>query len=70
MNIIVDILNGEGSLINRTTAELASSANDQTSAVYEYSVWASLGEKLFFLPWDPRYIFWIDVLALVFYSNQ
>ena len=55
MGIVVDILNGEGMVMHSTNAKLASSANDQMTAVYEYSVWANLGEKLTFLPTDPRY---------------
>lgn len=54
-NLIVDILNSEGSLIDSTTSRLASGGNDQTSgAVYEYSTWVNLGEKLIFVPRDPR----------------
>ncbi|KAL9435513.1 hypothetical protein AB3S75_021731 [Citrus x aurantiifolia] len=54
-NIIVDILNGDGSISNRTTATLISPANDQTSyAVYEFSLWANLGDQLTFVPRDPR----------------
>lgn len=56
-NLIVDILNSEGSLIDSTTSRLASSGNDQTSgALYEYSTWVNLGEKLIFVPRDPRYV--------------
>lgn len=56
-NVIVNIFNGEVILVDKTTAVLASSANDQTNnAVYEYSVWANLGEKLTFVPLDPRYM--------------
>ncbi|XWS31841.1 hypothetical protein CRYUN_Cryun23aG0110800 [Craigia yunnanensis] len=54
VGIVVDILNGEGTVMHSTNAKLASSANDQMTAVYEYSVWANLGEKLTFLPTDPR----------------
>ncbi|XVF72762.1 hypothetical protein PTKIN_Ptkin12aG0146400 [Pterospermum kingtungense] len=55
LGIVVDILNGEGTVMHSTDAKLASSANDQiNTAVYEYSVWANLGEKLSFLPKDPR----------------
>ncbi|XP_058008575.1 uncharacterized protein LOC110645700 isoform X2 [Hevea brasiliensis] len=52
-NIIVDILNSGGSAIDGTIANLASS--DQTSiALYEYSLWANLGQKLTFVPRDSR----------------
>ncbi|XP_021279934.1 nodal modulator 1 [Herrania umbratica] len=55
VSIVVDILNGEGMVMHSTNANLASSVNDQIrTAVYEYSVWANLGEKLTFLPRDPR----------------
>ncbi|OMO63992.1 hypothetical protein CCACVL1_22113, partial [Corchorus capsularis] len=55
VNIVVDILNGEGMIMHSTNAKLASSANDQIrTAVYEYSVWANLGEMLTLLPRDPR----------------
>ncbi|XP_022770793.1 nodal modulator 1 isoform X1 [Durio zibethinus] len=55
VGIVVDILNGEGTVMHSTNAKLASSANDQImTAVYQFSVWANLGEKLTFLPMDPR----------------
>ncbi|KAB5569531.1 hypothetical protein DKX38_003324 [Salix brachista] len=54
-NIIVDILNSEGNLFDGTAASLVSHEDDQTgSALFEYSVWANLGEKLTFVPRDPR----------------
>lgn len=54
-NVIVNIFNGEGILVDKTTAVLTSSSNDQTgNTVYEYSLWANLGEKLTFVPLDPR----------------
>ncbi|KAL5561032.1 hypothetical protein UlMin_030779 [Ulmus minor] len=54
-NIIVDILNKEGSSIDKTTATLTSSGIEQTTgALYEYSTWASLGEERIFVPQDPR----------------
>lgn len=54
-NIIVDILNSEGNLFDGTAAILVSHEDDQTgSALFEYSVWANLGEKLTFVPRDPR----------------
>lgn len=56
-NLIVDILNSEGNPVYSTESRLTSSGNGQTSgALYEYSTWASLGEKLVFVPRDPRYI--------------
>ncbi|EXB28568.1 hypothetical protein L484_009727 [Morus notabilis] len=54
-NLIVDILNSEGNPVYSTESRLTSSGNGQTSgALYEYSTWASLGEKLVFVPRDPR----------------
>lgn len=47
----MDILNKEGSIVDTATSGLISSG-----AQYEYSVWANLGEKLVFVPRDPRYI--------------
>lgn len=56
-NFIVDILNSGGSFLDSTTSKLAFRGNDQTmSAVYEYSIWANLGEELVLVPRDPRYI--------------
>lgn len=57
-SIIVDIMNREGMVIDDTTASLASGGSVQTRAVvYEYSVWANLGEKLTFVPRDSRYAY-------------
>ncbi|XP_050236465.1 uncharacterized protein LOC126686455 [Mercurialis annua] len=54
-SLAVDILNSDGNVVDGTTADLASSAIDQTStALYEYSVWVNLGEKLTFVPRDSR----------------
>ncbi|KAF3436558.1 hypothetical protein FNV43_RR23650 [Rhamnella rubrinervis] len=54
-NFVVDILNSGGSFLDSTTSRLTSEANDQTNvAVYEYSVWANLGEELVFVPRDTR----------------
>ncbi|WCJ22340.1 Carbohydrate-binding-like fold [Euphorbia peplus] len=52
-NIVVDMLNSEGSIVDGTAA--ISSGSDQTStAFYEYSVWASFGQKFNFVPRDSR----------------
>lgn len=66
-NFIVDILSSGGSIIDGTTARLTSSENDQSAAVYEYSVWANLEEKLTFVPRDSRCIVfsYCLVIALV-----
>ncbi|KAF4370085.1 uncharacterized protein LOC115708837 [Cannabis sativa] len=53
-NFIVDILNSEGSLIDSAISRLSSSGDETSGALYEYSTWASLGEKLIFVPRDPR----------------
>ena len=53
----MEVLNSDGTVSGGTHAGLVSSENDQTSgSVYEYSVWANLGEKLTFVPSDARYI--------------
>lgn len=57
-NIVVDIKHDGTGVIDYTTATLKSHAKDQTeTAIFEYSVWANLGEKLTFVPWDSRYIY-------------
>ncbi|XP_044493042.1 nodal modulator 1 isoform X2 [Mangifera indica] len=67
-NVIVNIFNGEGILVDKTTAVLTSSSNDQTgNTVYEYSLWANLGEKLTFVPLDPRNN---EARKLLFYPRQ
>ncbi|XP_028797029.1 nodal modulator 1 isoform X2 [Neltuma alba] len=54
-NMIVDIQNGGASVIDAAKAILSSDGKDETStAIYEYSVWANPGEKLTFIPRDPR----------------
>ncbi|XP_034210549.1 nodal modulator 1 isoform X2 [Prunus dulcis] len=66
-NFIVDILSSGGSIIDGTTARLTSSENDQSAAVYEYSVWANLGEKLTFVPRDSRNN---EMGKILFYPKQ
>ncbi|BFG23849.1 hypothetical protein CerSpe_101230 [Prunus speciosa] len=66
-NFIVDILSSGGSIIDGTTARLTSSENDQSAAVYEYSVWANLGEKLTFIPQDSRNN---EMGKILFYPKQ
>lgn len=57
-NILVGILDCEGTLLNGTSARLVPAENDKASAaVFEYSVWANPGEKLTFAPQDSRYIY-------------
>lgn len=57
-NIVVNIQNDGADVIDSATAILKSHANDQTNtAIFEYSVWANLGEKLTFVPQDSRYIY-------------
>ncbi|XP_027924979.1 nodal modulator 1 [Vigna unguiculata] len=53
--IVVDIKHDGAGVIDQATATLKSHAKDQTdTAIFEYSVWANLGEKLTFVPWDSR----------------
>ncbi|KAG7635346.1 unnamed protein product [Arabidopsis thaliana] len=49
-NFIVDIQDKKGNVINTIAAKLASDG----SGVYEYYTWASLGEKISFVPQDSR----------------
>ncbi|XP_059659411.1 uncharacterized protein LOC132306162 [Cornus florida] len=51
-DILVDILNNEGTIVDGTNARLEASGNDQY--VYKYSIWANPGEKLTFVPQDSR----------------
>lgn len=54
-SILLNIVGEDGSLIDNTEAKLTLEANDPlNSALYEYSVWASSGEKLTFVPVDSR----------------
>ncbi|KAL6979629.1 hypothetical protein U1Q18_021284 [Sarracenia purpurea var. burkii] len=63
-NMLVNIVNNEGILLEGTIARLVTTGDDQASAaVYEYSVWANPGEKLTFTPQDSRYIY-IVVISL------
>ncbi|XP_027348835.1 nodal modulator 1 isoform X2 [Abrus precatorius] len=52
-NIVVDIHHDGAGDIDHATATLKSHEKDQT-AIFEYSFWANLGEKLTFVPWDSR----------------
>ncbi|KAJ8899145.1 hypothetical protein K2173_011142 [Erythroxylum novogranatense] len=66
-NIPIDIVDGEGSLIDSTAATIASSTSDQMhSAVYEYSVWSTLGAKQIFIPQDSRN----DREQILFYPRE
>ncbi|KAL6962969.1 hypothetical protein U1Q18_037935 [Sarracenia purpurea var. burkii] len=54
-NMLVNIVNNEGMLLEGTTARLVTTGDDQASAAaYEYSVWTNPGEKLTFTPQDSR----------------
>nr|KYP47590.1 Nodal modulator 1 [Cajanus cajan] len=54
-NIVVDIKHDRAGVNDYATATLKSHAKDQTdTAIFEYSVWANLGEKLTFVPRDSR----------------
>lgn len=57
-SIVVDVYHDGAGVIDKATAILKSHGKDQTdAAVFEYSVWANLGEKLTFVPRDSRYIY-------------
>ncbi|KAJ4969122.1 hypothetical protein NE237_015823 [Protea cynaroides] len=53
-NIVVDVQNNDGVVSEASTPVLKSDGNDQSNVVYEYSVWANLGENLAFVPRDSR----------------
>ncbi|KAA8549068.1 hypothetical protein F0562_000752 [Nyssa sinensis] len=54
-NILVEMLNNEGTVVDGTNARLVTRENDQSgAAVYEYSVWANPGENLAFVPQDSQ----------------
>ncbi|KAI7745608.1 hypothetical protein M8C21_033454 [Ambrosia artemisiifolia] len=54
-NLVVDILNDEGTVIDGTTAKLIVNEKEQSNTgLYEYKVWANPGEKLTFAPRDIR----------------
>lgn len=58
--IVVDIKHDGAGVIDHAIATLKSHAKDQTdTAIFEYSVWGNLGEKLTFVPWDSRYLYLI-----------
>ncbi|KAI3940108.1 hypothetical protein MKW92_014647 [Papaver armeniacum] len=67
-NIVVDILNSDGEVFDASLASLVSDGNAQTStAVYEYSVWANLGDVLTFVPRDSRNT---DGKKILFYPKE
>ncbi|KAG4913760.1 hypothetical protein AAZX31_19G204100 [Glycine max] len=54
-SIVVDIKHDRTGVIDYATAILKSHVKDETgAAIFEYSVWANLGEKLTFVPQDSR----------------
>ncbi|KAF5820309.1 putative carboxypeptidase-like, regulatory domain superfamily, immunoglobulin-like protein [Helianthus annuus] len=53
-NLVVDILNDEGTIIDGTTAKFVNENEQSNKALYEYKVWANPGEKLTFAPRDIR----------------
>lgn len=56
-NIQVDILDTENSVVGGITASPVHSEFDQSAtAVYEYSTWATPGDKFIFVPRDSRYV--------------
>ncbi|KAF9619797.1 hypothetical protein IFM89_009319 [Coptis chinensis] len=67
-NIIVDTFSPDGSFISANPARLISTGSDITSSpVYEYSIWANLGDKLTFVPRDSRNG---EVKKILFYPRQ
>lgn len=62
-NIQVDILDTTNSVIGGITASPAHGEFDQsTTAVYEYSTWATPGDKFIFVPRDSRYVIIVVVV--------
>ncbi|KAG5072994.1 hypothetical protein JHK86_008205 [Glycine max] len=54
-NIVVDIKHDGAGVIDYATATFKSHSKDQMeAAIFEYSVWTNLGEKLTFIPRDSR----------------
>ncbi|XP_076883578.1 uncharacterized protein LOC143532402 [Bidens hawaiensis] len=53
-NLVVDILNDEGTVIDGTTAKYVNENEHSNTALYKYEVWANPGEKLTFAPRDIR----------------
>ncbi|XP_068661556.1 uncharacterized protein [Aristolochia californica] len=54
-NVIVDILSEKHEVLGTSHAKLRSDSNDQTGiAIYEYLIWANLGDSLIFVPRDSR----------------
>lgn len=66
--IVVDIYHDGAGVFDNATAILKSLGKDQTNiAVFGYSFWANLGEKLTFVPRDSRYIYLIVQIISVKY---
>ncbi|KAG9457834.1 hypothetical protein H6P81_002342 [Aristolochia fimbriata] len=54
-NVIVDILNEKHEVLGTSHARLRSESKDQTGiAIYEYLMWANLGDSLTFVPQHSR----------------
>nr|XP_043609224.1 nodal modulator 1 [Erigeron canadensis] len=52
-NLLVSVLNDEGTVIDNTAARLVDTGNEHSNpALYEYKVWANPGERLAFVPKD------------------
>ncbi|KAG6575758.1 Nodal modulator 1, partial [Cucurbita argyrosperma subsp. sororia] len=66
-SILLNIVGSGGSVIDNTEAKLTSDVKDQlNSALYEYSVWASFGEEITFVPVDTRN----QEKTILFYPRQ
>ncbi|KAJ8623402.1 hypothetical protein MRB53_031931 [Persea americana] len=54
-NIIVDVVDRNNEVIDVSRTRVRSNGNDQTgTAIFEYSIWANLGDELIFAPRDSR----------------
>lgn len=57
-NVFINVMNSEGTVIDSANANLVSDGNgEKNAASYEYSVWATPGQKLTFAPLDSRYVY-------------
>ncbi|KAL2934972.1 Nodal modulator 3 [Bienertia sinuspersici] len=53
-SIIIDVLDNGNSVADGTIARILPDQNDETDVVYEYSMWVNHGQKITFIPSDPR----------------
>lgn len=63
-NIIVDVLDRNDEVIDVSRTRVVSNGNDQTgTAIFEYSIWANLGDELIFAPRDSRYFMSLAIIS-------